>query len=284
MKWIAIGLLFFYYTNITSGQVYSGKLLNSQNQQPIPYANIGIIGKNIGTTSDAEGRFSIKIEKVFDKDTLCISSIGYESKKYLIEDLKQKLQNTNSIEITLVPKTYSIAEVVVKPLKTKQFTLGYFCDSTSVYGNAFYSKHLGTEIGIRIKLPSKVKKADVHSLRFYVGEFTFNSFPVRLNIYNIKNGLPFENILKESIFIEITNVGEYCIDLSKMNITVEDDFFISLEYYRIADKADGKLIFCAVHPKSKKQGNGFYRLTSQGKWTPEYNDNIGFSVQIECDY
>ncbi len=35
-------------------QVYSGKLINSQNHQPVPYANIGIVGENIITTWDVK--------------------------------------------------------------------------------------------------------------------------------------------------------------------------------------------------------------------------------------
>lgn len=284
MKWIAIGLLFSCYTNFTFGQVYSGKLINSQNHQPVPYANIGIVGENIGTTSDVKGFFSIILKSEFNKDILRISSIGFESKEYVIESFKQEFQNDNTVEIILLPKTYSISEVIIRPVKTRYFTLGNLCDSASCYGNAFYSKQLGTEIGVRIKLPSRVKKTYINSFRFYVGEFTYSSFPVRLNIYNLDNGLPFENILKEPIFIEIKDKGEYNIDLSKMNIAADGDFFISLEYYRIADEVDGKLIFCAVQPKSKKQDNDFYRFTSQGKWMPGFGDNLGFSVQVECKY
>jgi len=284
MKWVAIGLLLCCYINFTFGQVYSGKLINSQNHQPVPYANIGIVGENIGTTSDVKGFFSIILKSEFNKDILRISSIGFESKDYVIESFKQEFQNDNTVVIVLLPKTYPISEVTIKPVKTRYFTLGNFCDSASCYGNAFYSKQLGTEIGVRIKLPSRVKKTYINSFRFYVGEFTYISFPVRLNIYNLDNGLPFENILKEPIFIEIKDKGEYFIDLSKMNIAADGDFFLSLEYYRIADEVDGKLIFCAIQSRSKKQGNDFYRFTSQGKWIPGFGDNLGFSVQVECKY
>jgi hypothetical protein len=276
--------LFCFCNSISISQVYSGVLINSQNNQPIPYANIGIVGKNIGTTSDANGFFNIILDSKFDKETLCISSIGFESREYVIGSFKQESHNDNKIQIFLVPKTYTLAEVVIKPVKIKFFTLGNFCDPVSCYGNAFYSKQLGTEIGVRIIPPSMVKKTYINTFRFYVGEFTFNSFPVRLNIYNLNNGLPFENILKEPIFIEIKDKGEYNIDLSKMNIAVEGGFFISLEYYQIADEADGKLLFCAVHAKRKKQGNDFYRFTSQGEWMAGFGDCLGFSVQVECDY
>lgn len=284
MKVFLIIVLFCFYKNICIAQIYSGQITDAKGFHPISYANIGIIGKNIGTTSDEDGHFKIELSSEFDNDTICISCIGYKSKKYLIKNFKQGTNNVNEIRIELLPRTFLLPEIVIESIKTTMHLLGNLCDSSSTYGNAFYSKQLGTEIGVLIKLPKKTTKAYLKNFRFYVGEFTLGSFPVRLNIYNLKNGLPYENILKEPILLEIKSTGENIIDLNEKNIIVENDFFISLEYYRIADKADGKLIFCAVHPKSIKQGNGFYRLTSHGYWIPEYNDNIGFSVQIECEY
>jgi len=72
--------------------------------------------------------------------------------------------------------------------------------------------------------------------------------------------------------------------LGFINIAAYGDSFLSLDYYRIADEVDGKLIFCVIQSKSKKQGNDSYRFTSQGKWIPGFGDNLGFSVQVECKY
>jgi hypothetical protein len=159
--------------------------------------------------------------------------------------------------------------------------LGNFCEPDSPYGNAFYSNQLGTELGVLIKLPPKKDKAYLKNFRFNVGKFTFDKFTVKLNIYNLKNGLPNENILREPIFIELTSANEYIIDLKKYNILINGDFFISLEYFKICDGKEGELVFCAVHNK-KINNNGFYRLTSQGNWIPEFSDNSGFSVEVEC--
>lgn len=43
------------------------------------------------------------------------------------------------------------------------------------------------------------------------------------------------------------------------------------------------LAFCSVHKRKKKERNGFYRLASQGDWIPEYADNLGLSVEVECE-
>jgi hypothetical protein len=283
MKYCLLIIIFTFYSFNSFPQRYSGQLINIENGQPIPYANIGIIGKNIGTASDVAGRFNMELNSKYNKDTLCISCIGYESRKYLVSDFKDKLRSIAKVKIELTPKTYQLDEVIIQPFDTKIYTLGNFCESNSCYGNAFYSKELGTEVGVIIKIPLEKNKAFLNNFRFYVGEFTFYKFPVRLNIYNLKKGLPYENILIEPIFVEITSVGEYIIDLKKYNIITNGDFFISLEYYKIPDSSEGKLVFCAIHNEEMYKGNGYYRLASQGNWECEMFDNIGFSVQVECE-
>jgi len=264
-------------------QTHSGHIIDASFQKAVPFANIGIIGKNIGTVSDAEGAFKLELSDNFDKDTLCFSCVGYESRKYSISDFKDEIGDVDRIEIKLSPKTYQLSEVLVRPVETRIYTLGNFCDSNSCYGNSFRSGKLGTEIGVLMELPRKAESAYLKSLRFYVGDFTFDEFPVRLNIYNLKNGLPHQNILKEPIFVDIRSDGEYIIDLAKYNILTSGDFFISLEYYRVHGLDDGKLTFCAVHNRKVNKGNGYYRLTSQGNWMMELGDNLGFSVVVECE-
>lgn len=268
---------------VSFSQTYSGQIIDVESGKPIPYTNIGIIGKSVGTASDANGFFKIELNSKFDNDTLGISCIGYASKKYQIRNFKDEVKDPEKVKIELSPKIYHLNEVTIKPLKSKIYILGNYCDANSSYGNAFYSDQLGTEVGVLIKLPHKKDKAYLQTFRFFVGEFTFEKFPVRLNIYNLKNNMPYENILTEPIYVEIKSEGEYIIDLKKYNIRLNEDFFISLEYYKIPDRTIGNLIFCATHRKNDNKGNSYFRFTSQGNWEPEPVDNVGFSVQVECE-
>lgn len=268
---------------VSFSQTYSGQIIDVESGKPIPYTNIGIIGKSVGTASDANGFFKIELNSKFDNDTLGISCIGYASKKYQIRNFKDEVKDPEKVKIELSPKIYHLNEVTIKPLKSKIYILGNYCDANSSYGNAFYSDQLGTEVGVLIKLPHKKDKAYLQTFRFFVGEFTFEKFPVRLNIYILKNNMPYENILTEPIYVEIKSEGEYIIDLKKYNIRLNEDFFISLEYYKIPDRTIGNLIFCATHRKNDNKGNSYFRFTSQGNWEPEPVDNVGFSVQVECE-
>lgn len=282
MKLFPLALLFVLSCLRSYPQTYSGKVVNAENGQPVPYANIGIIGRDVGTATDAEGLFEIELGNAFDKDTLGLSSIGYHTWKNMIGDFKRNAGNPGQVTIMLSPRSYGLAEVVIKPVKTKMYTLGNYCEANSAYGNAFYSEQLGTELGVVIRLPRGKNKAYLHSARFYVGECTFDNFPVRINIYSLSQGRPYENILAVPVYIVIKSAGEYIIDLKPYAIVLKEDFFISLEYFRVPDSKKGKLVFCAFHPSGLKKGNGYYRFASLGNWHPDFSDNLGFSVVAEC--
>lgn len=278
----------FYFLNlvilcctVSFAQTFSGRVLDYISAEPVPYANIGIINKNIGTVSNLEGEFFIELSSSFDSDTLFISCIGYERQSHLISSLRNTDEGNDQIVVKLHPKIYELDEVVIKPLAEEVYTLGFFCDSNSAYGNAFYSEELGTEIGVVIDLPDDKEIAFLQSFRFIAGKFTYDKFPVRLNVYSFKEGLPDKNILMEPIYIELTEAGEYIIDLEKYKIMSNGDFFISLEYYCVADSKEGELVFCAVGEED--EGSSYYRLASHGSWMPERFANTGFSVQIKCE-
>ena len=275
-------LVFISVVFCASSQTFEGELIDKHSGEAVAFANIGILNKNTGTVSDAAGRFKIELSGASEKDSLRISCIGYLDRQFLIHDLKNEIVNVNIMRIDLIPISYDLDEILIKPTNTRNYTLGYPCDSSSAYGNAFYSSELGTEIGVVMKLPRKKEQACLRSFRFYVGESTFDVFPVRMNIYALKDGLPGENILREPVFIDIQASGEYVLDLSQQNITVNGDFFVSLEYYRVPDNTEGKLIFCAVHSNRSKQGESYYRWTSQGNWQREMFEHVGFSVEVEC--
>jgi len=263
-------------------QTYSGKLINADNDEAVPFANIGVVDRNIGTVSDLEGRFIIELGSQYAKDSLRISCIGFSDRQFLVSSFIEEAGSSRQMQIKLDPKSYQLDEVIIEPGKTRSYTLGYPCDSNSAYGNAFYSTELGTEMGVVITIPGNEDEAYLKKLRFYVGEFTFGSFPVRINIYNLKDGLPHENILRESIVIEINSVGAYILDLGQYNITTTGDFFVSLEYYRVPDIAEGKLVFCAVHTSKRHKGDSYFRWTSQGNWQREMFDHMGLSVEVVC--
>jgi len=83
-------------SNIIVGQgtdfIY-GKLINSEDKTPIPFAHIKIRNKAKGTISNIDGGFRIPYELKKSGDTLVISSIGYSSKEIPLSSLNKNIIN-----------------------------------------------------------------------------------------------------------------------------------------------------------------------------------------------
>ena len=54
-----------------------GKVLAKESGQELPYVNIGIRNKNVGTTSNEAGKFVLSLLEERREDTLTFSAIGY---------------------------------------------------------------------------------------------------------------------------------------------------------------------------------------------------------------
>ncbi len=82
----------------------TGHIIDGENQQPMVGVNVSIKGTTIGSTSDADGNFSIRVPE--DASILVFSFIGY--KVYEVE-----VGNQSIINVTLTPDIKSLNEVVV---------------------------------------------------------------------------------------------------------------------------------------------------------------------------
>ena len=59
----------------------SGVVLNEQTLEPISLVNIGIVNKEVGTLSDPDGSFYIRVPKHLEGDTIVFSAIGYQTRR-----------------------------------------------------------------------------------------------------------------------------------------------------------------------------------------------------------
>ncbi len=109
-------LLKFLLLALWSGQLLAqtkmvtGKLTSSDDGIPLPGVNIVVKGSTKGTTSDAEGNFSVAAA---ENDVLVVSFIGYATQEIPVG-------NQTSINITLLPDTRQLSEVVVVGYGTQE--------------------------------------------------------------------------------------------------------------------------------------------------------------------
>ena len=62
-----------------------------ENGKAIPYVNISIKGKEIGTVSNEKGEFTLDSKKIFNTDRLLFSHIGFNSFDVLVPKITKKI-------------------------------------------------------------------------------------------------------------------------------------------------------------------------------------------------
>ena len=108
-SYILITLLFLSNILYTQNIIVKGSVVDEFDYE-VPFAAVGILKKNIGTTSTMEGSFSFLVTVNELEDELEISSIGFETLKINVREFI----NRKDKKITLKEKLTALDEVVVK--------------------------------------------------------------------------------------------------------------------------------------------------------------------------
>lgn len=248
-----------------------GILLDSVSKQPIEFANIGIVGKGVGTVSDEKGAFSFQVPDSLKNETIKVSMIGYKAKQFSVASI------ANASRIFLVSEAVNLKEVVVIPRKNKIKVLGNETRTSAVSGG-FKKNSLGAEIGVRLKI--KHPNTQLRKFMVNINKNTLEQNPIfRLNVYSVSDkGMPKENILKQNIIIEPKEKNGFIeVDLTPYAIFADDDVFISIEWIKDLGDVTGlyfstKLVGAAT----------YFRQASQDKW--EKTSPIGIGIHVEVGY
>ena len=104
---LTIGLLSF-YSQAQTGLI-RGALIDSDFQDPVPFANIVVKETGTGTTSDFDGNYELElVEGIY---TIVFSFIGYETVE--VKDVNVKLNEAAIVNVTLNTLAQGLDEVVV---------------------------------------------------------------------------------------------------------------------------------------------------------------------------
>jgi hypothetical protein len=91
-------LLFLLLSGVCLGQkiTISGRVLDAETKEPLPFASIGIKGKSIGTITNLAGEFDFHIPDAYRNDILIISMLSYNNFEAPVWSL---LAATNTISL-----------------------------------------------------------------------------------------------------------------------------------------------------------------------------------------
>ncbi|HEX7412139.1 MAG TPA: carboxypeptidase-like regulatory domain-containing protein [Bacteroidales bacterium] len=92
-----------------SNIIIKGHVFDNQDKKPVPYASIGIQEENLGTITNADGFFIVKLPAKFAGSSLSVSHLGYENQKIPI-----RLLNEQRVDLFLERRVISIQEVIIR--------------------------------------------------------------------------------------------------------------------------------------------------------------------------
>ncbi|MCU1617927.1 MAG: hypothetical protein JWO98_5467, partial [Frankiales bacterium] len=206
--------------------VLKGQIIEADGGIAIPYVSIGIPAGNCGTVADKDGRFTLVVSDSLFNNIIRVSSLGYQPKTFTIKELLTLL--THYPIIKLNKQDHELSEVVIKAKKPRIKIIGGTSKSKSL-SVGFPIKLLGSEVGTVVSLGKKDVLALSFNCNISINRLDTGVF--RLNIYEIKDGMPTKNLLRQNIILSIgRKTGPCKIDLKPYNIVLKDDVLISLEW------------------------------------------------------
>jgi hypothetical protein len=197
----------------------TGKIMD-ENERPIPYVNIGILEKNIGTLSDPDGSFEIKLPSSLLNDSLIFSSIGFETLKFPVNSFAM-VSAPISIKINSNATVLNEVTVSEKKLSKKVARLGWMGGKDGVL--PFDTIMGGGAVALLVESP----RAPFHIEKLQV-RLMYNSkdtLKLRFHVYafdSIKKQPGKELLTREIILIENKRFGWLRFDLSNENILLEE--------------------------------------------------------------
>ncbi len=93
----------------TTYRTYSGKVIDNITKKAVVFANVYLIGSSLGTVTNADGEFVLKVPISELNHKVGISYLGYNNKIIALEDMKEE-DNLIRLELSAV----SIDEVVIR--------------------------------------------------------------------------------------------------------------------------------------------------------------------------
>lgn len=246
----------------TLAQSIAGRVTDAKTGQPLPFVNIGVVGKALGTVSNEQGQYELTFRETLADDTVRVSYLGYQPRLLTLRQLRAQPA------VALSPAAVALAEVRVrgKSQSWRDRTLGFSGTSTTST-LSLDPKDLGAETGTVIYLkhrPTKVLQANFNVAYNQVGAVT-----LRVNLYRLDaKGRPTnEKLLRREVVVRTATArGPISVDLEPDGLLLSEDFFLSLEWVGGADAAALHKGLAFSAGIGYADNDIYYRTTSQASW------------------
>ncbi|NHM06139.1 carboxypeptidase-like regulatory domain-containing protein [Flavobacterium sp. CYK-4] len=209
------GLVLLVFSPMVSAQI-SGIVKDSISSAPISYVHISVENENLGTSTEEDGRFTLRVD---ENKILVFSALGYQTKK---------CKAAQATEIRLKPVSYALDEIVIaKRLETREREIG----KTST--QAYQAFDRGPSIDAKF-FPYDVsyKKTKFLKQVVVVTDSKIDGAVFKIHFYSVgDDGLPGQELLNKDFIVSVgQGVKQTKLNLSKLNLKMpKDGIFVGFE-------------------------------------------------------
>lgn len=249
---------------------HSRTVLSESTGEPVVYASVGVINRNLGTVADTAGNFSLQIPPEFLNDSIRISSIGYVAKTFAVKDIKS-IPDT----IFLSEDVRMLSEVVVKPQRIKHKTAGRKGAGGFIYIEVEGYKAAGQGLATPLKVKGRAWLKEI-GFTIVTENKPLSRMKFRINIYR-----------KEDDHYILQNFNPIYFDYDKSQLDnglftykfpeelmLEDgDYYVELEFL---ENFANEFFIMRTKPLT---GRTRYRYASQSDW-----ETLPFGAPVYIEY
>jgi hypothetical protein len=243
----------------------SGVIIDRDSHTPIPFVNVAIRDKFIGTVTDSLGYFAIESNLISVSDSLIVSRLGYKSLMLRIGDLKSDsnvflLEQTalDLDEFTITSQSIDRKLIFGSNKLKSQFAFAFNPTKSRA------SENFGREVAILVNL--KNNPAILQNVNFVLGTNQIEDLVLRVNIYRaIKEGdeQPGDRIYEKIVILKNKSEGLYKASFLNNEIVFSDKFWVSVEFVNFRDENELGII---TLPVRFPFGKMFTRESSLAEW------------------
>lgn len=270
MKSLLCKLLCCLLLSVGSVDGYARTVVSASTGEPVIYAGVGIINRNLGTVTDTLGNFSLKIPADYITDSIRISSVGYVAQTFAVKDM-ENIPDT----IRLADDKILLGEVVVKPMRIKHKMAGRKGGGGFIFIDVEGYKAAGQGLATPLKVKNRAWLKEI-GFTIITDNRPLSHMKFRVNIYR-----------KEDDAYRLQNIRPVYFDYDKSQLVdgsfsfvfpeeimlEEGNYYVELEFL---ENFSGEYFTMKTKPLT---GKTRYRYASQSDW-----ETLPFGSPVYIEY
>ncbi|MFH0892844.1 MAG: carboxypeptidase-like regulatory domain-containing protein, partial [Bacteroidota bacterium] len=280
-----------------------GQIIDENTKNPISYACIGIINKQIGTSTNSEGNFIFNVSNKCLNDSIIITALGYYTYKIAIKDFSDK----KSQAIQLKPQIFNLSSVTFNSKKLSALEILKKAEKKikeNINTNPYMIKAYYREFHKEDSLFARAAEAST-TIYYVYKKFNYKNFPIRIDAIrasedfrqqktNLINQMSFNlgYILTLEVFMQKWNkmqcdIDSMCIYNNRLVYVISTKEITKAKYRYLYQTSVNKVtneeiskVIDSIPSKSVSETQGLYYIDAlsyafikiDNLWNLKYND------------